>query len=135
MSIMSCTSCFALIHALYYHAHGTTKSGDSRFDEVLGKGQFQGNPPQPGNFFVYWIAQAFWVMLISLPMLFVNSSAVRKPDFSAYDIAWAILFGSGVLIEIVADIQKAIWVKRGRQGNFCEAGVWKFSRKLVCYEH
>lgn len=68
-------------------------------------------------------------MLISLPMLFVNSSNVRKPEFSAYDIAMAVFFGIGVLTEIVADIQKAVWVKNGRQGNFCEAGVWAYSSK------
>ena len=69
-------------------------------------------------------------MLISLPMLFVNSSNVRKPEFSPYDVAMAVFFGIGVLTEIVADIQKAVWVKNGRQGNFCEAGVWKYSSKL-----
>ena len=67
-------------------------------------------------------------MLVSLPMLFVNSSNVVKPDFSAYDIVMAVLFGISVLTEIVADIQKALWVKNGRQGNFCEVGVWKYSR-------
>ena len=69
-------------------------------------------------------------MLISLPMLFVNSSNVRKPEFSPYDVAMAVFFGIGVLTEIVADIQKAVCVKNGRQGNCCEAGVWKYSSKL-----
>ena len=67
-------------------------------------------------------------MLVSMPMLFVNSSNVVKPDFSAYDIVMAVLFGISVLTEIAADIQKAVWVKNGRQGNFCEVGVWKYSR-------
>lgn len=114
-----------LLLFLAWRAH--ERKGDSRFDEVLGK---NGGTPQPLNFFVFWMAQAFWVMLVSLPMLFVNSSSVKQPDFSAYDIAWAVLFGSGVFIEILADIQKALWVKRGRQGNFCNVGVWKYSRKL-----
>jgi steroid 5-alpha reductase family enzyme len=108
---------------LAWRAH--ERKGDSRFDEVLGK---DGSEPQAGRFFVFWIAQAFWVTLVSMPMLFVNSSGVRKPEFSPYDVAMAVLFGGGVLIEIVADIQKALWVKRGRQGTFCEAGVWKYSR-------
>ncbi|KAL7529397.1 hypothetical protein ACHAXR_006409 [Thalassiosira sp. AJA248-18] len=112
-----------LLLFLAWRAH--ERKGDSRFDEVLGK---NGNPPQAGNFFVFWVAQAFWVLLVSMPMLFVNSSSVMKPNFSGYDIAWAMLFGSGVFIEIISDIQKAIWVKKGRQGDFCEAGVWKYSR-------
>jgi steroid 5-alpha reductase family enzyme len=116
-----------LLLFLAWRAH--ERKGDARFDEVLGK---NGNPPQPLNFLVYWMAQAFWVMLVSMPMLFVNSSNLRMPSFSPYDIAWAVLFGSGVLIEIVADIQKAMWVKNGRPGDFCEVGLWKYSRK-ECY--
>eukprot|EP00577_Skeletonema_sp_RCC1716_P020199 CAMPEP_0113439256 /NCGR_PEP_ID=MMETSP0013_2-20120614/38371_1 /TAXON_ID=2843 ORGANISM="Skeletonema costatum, Strain 1716" /NCGR_SAMPLE_ID=MMETSP0013_2 /ASSEMBLY_ACC=CAM_ASM_000158 /LENGTH=313 /DNA_ID=CAMNT_0000330003 /DNA_START=145 /DNA_END=1086 /DNA_ORIENTATION=+ /assembly_acc=CAM_ASM_000158 len=112
-----------LLIFLAWRAH--ERKGDSRFDEVLGKG---GGQPQPFRFFVFWMAQAFWVFLISLPMLFVNSSQVNKPGFSAYDIAFAILFCAGVLIEILADIQKALWVKRGRKGDFCTDGVWAVSR-------
>ena len=83
---------------------------------------------QPLSFFNFWIAQAFWVYLISMPLLFVNSSDVMKPEFSAYDIAFATLMGFGVVIEIIADIQKAIWVRKGRRGHFCTVGVWNYSR-------
>jgi steroid 5-alpha reductase family enzyme len=114
-----------LLLFLAWRAH--ERKGDSRFDEVLGK---NGNAPQPLNFFVYWMVQGLWVMLVSMPMLFVNSSNLRKPDLSVYDILCAILYGSGVLIEIVADFQKAMWVKRGRQGHFCDVGVWKYSREI-----
>jgi steroid 5-alpha reductase family enzyme len=112
-----------LLLFLAWRAH--ERKGDSRFDEVLGKG---GGTPQPLRFFVFWMAQAFWAFLISLPMLFVNSSHVNKPEFSPFDITFAICFCAGVLIEIVADIQKALWVKRGRQGDFCTVGVWFVSR-------
>jgi steroid 5-alpha reductase family enzyme len=30
--------------------------------------------------------------------------------------------------EIFADVQKAKWVKQGRNGGFCTVGVWKYSR-------
>merc|ERR1711966_510697 len=76
----------------------------------------------------YWMVQAFWGMLVSMPMLFINASRVAKPGFSALDCVWVLLFGTGVFTEIVADIQKAHWVKRGRQGDFCETGLWKYSR-------
>lgn len=98
-----------LLLFLAWRAH--ERGGDSRFDEVLGKG---GGPMQPATFFVFWMAQAFWVFLISMPLLFINSSDVKRPVFSSYDIAFAVLFGCGVTIEILADIQKALWVKRGR---------------------
>lgn len=112
-----------LLLFLAWRAH--ERKGDSRFDEVLGKG---GGQPQPFGFFVFWMAQAFWVFLISMPMIFVNSSHVNKPGFTPYDIVFAVLFCAGVLIEIVADIQKALWVKRGRRGDFCTDGMWSVSR-------
>jgi steroid 5-alpha reductase family enzyme len=76
------------------------------------------------------MVQGLWVMLVSMPMLFVNSSNLRKQGLSVYDILCTIFFGSGVLIEVVADFQKAMWVKRGRQGFFCDVGLWKYSREL-----
>lgn len=112
-----------LLLFLAWRAH--ERGGDSRFDDVLGKG---GGSMQPLTFFVFWMAQAFWVYLISWPLLFINSSNVKRAEFSVYDITFAILFGCGVLIEILADIQKALWVRNGRQGDFCSGGVWKFSR-------
>jgi steroid 5-alpha reductase family enzyme len=112
-----------LLLFLAWRAH--ERGGDSRFDEVLGKA---GGPMQPLTFFVFWMAQAFWVYLISMPLLFINSSDVKRPEFSAYDIAFAVLFGCGVAIEILADIQKALWVRDGRKGTFCSIGIWRFSR-------
>ena len=122
--LFGCSRGWLLLFFLPWRAH--ERKGDSRFDEVLGK---NGNTPQAGRFFVFWMVQAMWVLLISMPMLFVNSSSVRKPEFSVYDIVTSVLAGSGVLIEIIADIQKAVWVKKGRQGHFCETGLWKYSRK------
>ena len=120
-----------LLLFLAWRAH--ERKGDARFDAPLGK---NGHTPNAVQFLNFWIVQAMWVLFVSLPMLFVNSSSVVKPNFSGFDIATAILFGGGVLIEIVADIQKAIWVKRGRKGDFCEAGIWKYSRELLlCLYH
>jgi steroid 5-alpha reductase family enzyme len=34
----------------------------------------------------------------------------------------------GVTVEIVADIQKTLWILRGRQGGFCAVGLWSVSR-------
>jgi steroid 5-alpha reductase family enzyme len=63
-----------------------------------------------------------------MPLLFINSSDIKRAEFTAYDITFAVLFGCGVIIEILADIQKSLWVKRGRPGHFCSVGVWRFSR-------
>ena len=47
---------------------------------------------------------------------------------SPRDLALLGGFVFGVLIEIVADVQKARWVRSGRPGGFCAIGVWSFSR-------
>jgi len=118
---VSCTVIFLcsrlwLLTFLAWRAHG--RGGDSRFDEVK------------GNFFVflfYWIFQAGWVFAISLPVIFVNSSDLPS-QFSGFDYVTIIGFGLGVILEVSADIQKSIWVNAGRHGNFCQVGVWKYSR-------
>ena len=70
-----------LLLFLAWRAH--ERKGDARFDDVLGKGE---GPPRPAGFFVFWMVQALWVLLISVPMLFVNSSSVAKPGFSTFDV-------------------------------------------------
>jgi len=37
-------------------------------------------------------------------------------------------FACGIATEVVADLQKAVWVKAGRPGSFCQIGIWRFSR-------
>lgn len=78
-------------------------------------------------FLFYWIFQAVWVFSISLPLFLVNSSD-HSAAFSVFDYITIIGFGIGVVLEVSADIQKTLWVKAGRQGNFCQVGVWKYSR-------
>jgi steroid 5-alpha reductase family enzyme len=34
----------------------------------------------------------------------------------------------GVVLEVIADVQKSVWVKGGRVGGFCQTGVWGLSR-------
>lgn len=94
------------------------RGGDSRFDEV--KEKF-------GMFLIYWLFQGAWVFVISLPVVFVNSSD-KPTTFGISDYIFIIGFGLGLLIEIAADVQKSRWVKAGRVGNFCQVGVWNYSR-------
>mmetsp|Transcript_102631 Transcript_102631/g.299402 ORF Transcript_102631/g.299402 Transcript_102631/m.299402 type:complete len:306 (+) Transcript_102631:60-977(+) len=105
-----------LLSFLAWRAH--ERQGDARFDGV--KDKF-------GKFLVFWVVQGMWVMLISMPVLFINSSSVNKP-LSKFDWLMIAGFTAGVVIEVVADVQKAAWVKPGRVGGFCQAGVWAFSR-------
>lgn len=106
-----------LLLFLAWRAH--ERGGDARFDEV--KDKF-------GKFLVFWIVQGVWVMLISLPQLFINASTVDAPGFTTWDWIFIVGFGACVFTEIIADIQKAIWVKAGRQGGFVQTGLWSLSR-------
>lgn len=107
-----------LLIFLAWRAH--ERGGDSRFDEVKDKFFM---------FLVYWSVQAIWVFCISLPIIFINSSDKPFGDgLTVLDYICIAAFSFAVVIEITADISKAIWVKAGRQGGFCNVSVWKFSR-------
>mmetsp|Transcript_35210 Transcript_35210/g.73219 ORF Transcript_35210/g.73219 Transcript_35210/m.73219 type:complete len:313 (-) Transcript_35210:29-967(-) len=105
-----------LLVFLAWRAH--ERKGDARFDGV--KDKF-------GRFLVFWIAQGMWVMLISMPNLFINSSSVSRP-LNWFDWLLVAGFAYAVAVEILADIQKANWVSAGRPGGFCQVGVWSLSR-------
>lgn len=122
--VVSVTFAFSrawLLCFLAWRAH--ERGGDARFDPVL--------RAKTGvnylRFLVFWAAQGVWVYCISSPMLFINSSTVSSP-LSPADLVLFAGFAFGVAIEVVADIQKALWVKAGRSGGFCTVGVWSLSR-------
>lgn len=115
-AIFACSRGWLLLF-LAWRAH--ERQGDARFDGV--KDKF-------GKFLVFWIVQGVWVFIISLPMLVVNTSSVVQPDFSTRDTFFLGGFALGVALEVVADIQKAAWVREGRIGGFCKSGLWAFSR-------
>mmetsp|Transcript_23789 Transcript_23789/g.67263 ORF Transcript_23789/g.67263 Transcript_23789/m.67263 type:complete len:308 (-) Transcript_23789:179-1102(-) len=104
-----------LLIFLAWRAH--SRKGDSRFDEV--KTKF-------GLFLVYWLVQGMWVYLISTPIIYINNSSTD----SMAVWQWIALagFAVGIFTEIIADIQKAVWVENGRVGTFCTVGLWKYSR-------
>lgn len=106
-----------LLLFLAWRAH--ERNGDSRFDNVKDKFLM---------FFFFWFVQAMWVFAISLPMIFVNSSDEVYDGFSTMDVVTIVLFALAVVLEIIADVQKALWVKNGRRGTFCTVGVWNYSR-------
>ena len=114
-----------LLTFLAWRAH--ERGGDSRFDPVL---RPQKGPVQYGRFLVFWIVQGIWVYCLSLPMLYVNNSAFEAPALSSSMCDQILLAGFvlGVVVEVVADVQKARWVKAGRVGGFCTEGVWSMSR-------
>lgn len=117
MTVLFILSRSWLLLFLAWRAH--ERGGDSRFDEI--KGKF-------GKFLTAWLVQGMWCFLISMPMIFVNSSSIYNKHFTPLDWISSIGFGLGISLELVADLQKAVWVKGGRQGGFCTRGIWKYSR-------
>lgn len=114
--VFSCSRAWLLVF-LAWRAH--ERGGDSRFDGV--KDKF-------GMFLLYWTVQGIWVWMISMPAIFINSVAAEPKEFSILDTASIAAWAFAVAFEIIADVQKAKWVKKGRQGVFCQVGLWSFSR-------
>lgn len=110
-----------LLVFLGWRAH--ERNGDSRFDGIKDKA---------GIFLFYWMVQAAWVYFISLPTIYINTifelEGGISSTLSVYQIIFLVIFAICIFTEIFADVQKAIWVKQGRQGGFCTVGIWKYSR-------
>lgn len=75
---------------------------------------------------VPWSVQGIWVWCIALPVLVVDAGPTVP--FGVGDYACSSMLLLGLLCEIVGDVQKARWVQQGREGGFCNEGLWKFSR-------
>lgn len=110
-----------LLLFLAWRAH--SRKGDTRFDGV--KDRFL-------VFGVYWTVQAFWVYLISMPLLVVqameNDEEASSSSLTILDMMGLVGMAIGIAMEIWADVSKAIWVEKGRPGGFCTVGLWKYSR-------
>lgn len=93
--------------------------GDSRFEEAK---------KSCASFAPYWIGQALWVFLVSLPVIAINASGESVPKMQAAGYAWAIAFAASLLTQIQSDWLKRKWVQSGRPGVFCQRGCWRWSR-------
>jgi len=95
---------------------------DSRFD---------GRRENLLSFAAFWVIQAFWVYIVSLPVMFINSptGADRAVNLLASDWVGLAMFLYGFLCEVVADAQKfAFRNSPSNRGKWCDVGVWSWSR-------
>ncbi|XP_059165380.1 uncharacterized protein LOC131947973 isoform X1 [Physella acuta] len=79
----------------------------------------------------FWVFQAIWVFVVSLPVIFVNAPAIasRFDYVTPQDIVGFILFGLGLVVETFADIQKFNFRNNpDNRGKWCDTGLWRFSR-------
>ncbi|KAK3938632.1 hypothetical protein QBC46DRAFT_389715 [Diplogelasinospora grovesii] len=103
------------------------KGHDSRFDETKHK---------PSRFFIFWIAQAVWVIMCCMPIIAINAvpqAALKAiPSVLPTDVLGLGLFLAGFAVEIVADSQKSKWydekIKKIHDEQFITRGIWSKSR-------
>ncbi|CAM6117412.1 unnamed protein product [Calypogeia fissa] len=80
------------------------------------------------RFAVFWILQAVWVWTVSLPVTVVNEVS-RNPGLTAQDYIGWVMWGSGVVIEALADQTKLNFKNDPKnKGKWTDAGVWGWSR-------
>ena len=98
---------------------------DKRFDDKRA---------DPIKFAIFWIFQAVWVFVVSLPVMFVNApdSATFYKDpsvFTAMDIVGSLCFVLGLVSEAISDQQKFSFRNNdANKGRWCQVGLWSVSR-------
>lgn len=99
---------------------------DSRFDKIKTK---------PSRYAIAYAVQAVWICLCSMPVVAVNAvpSAAFPSRLRLTDVLGLSLYLGGFALEVLADWQKAKWV-RERKGKvhdeqFLTSGLW--SKRFV----
>ncbi|KAL7621956.1 hypothetical protein AAE478_007457 [Parahypoxylon ruwenzoriense] len=99
---------------------------DARFDAIR---------DSAGKFGVAWFGQAVWVSVCLAPVLAVNAApaaAIAASSLGAADVLGLALFAAGFACEVLADRQKAAWLRRREEKLHDEAfitgGLWSRSQ-------
>lgn len=118
-----CTAFLALCRlelAVFLLARVLQRGHDARFDEM--RSVFK-------RFLGFWIFQIFWVYLVSLPVVYVNSEDVDPEFGEGADVAGVVLFVVGFLLQTAADFtKKKFRDDPANKHTFCDKGVWAWSR-------
>uniref|UniRef100_A0A7S4B4B3 Steroid 5-alpha reductase C-terminal domain-containing protein n=1 Tax=Chrysotila carterae TaxID=13221 RepID=A0A7S4B4B3_CHRCT len=105
--------------ALWLFYRVLKRGKDDRFDEVR------------GNFFyflAFWIWQILWVYVVSVSVIFINSSS-DDPPLGAWDYIGWITFAVGWVLQVAADLQKLRFRSDpANKRRVCTTGVWRLSR-------
>lgn len=92
---------------------------DKRFDDKRGK-----LLPLLG----FWVFQAVWCFVVSLPVIFVNSNN-RNRSIGFRDVFGWTLWAIGFVIEVMSDQQKLNFKRdEANKGKYCDKGWWNWSR-------
>ncbi|KAI1374291.1 DUF1295-domain-containing protein [Hypoxylon crocopeplum] len=95
--------------------------------------RFDGTRDRFFPFLGFWTVQMAWVWVVALPVTVLNSPAVRayqpQPAFgTTRDIAGAVLFGLGFVVESISDVQRFAFRQRYGKAAVCDTGLFYWSR-------
>ena len=90
--------------------------------------RFDGMRDDPLRFARFWALQAITVAVVMLPVSFLLDRD-HTPGFGIWSVAGAAVWLVGLLVEAVADAQKAAFKSKGEnRGRFVASGLWRYSR-------
>jgi steroid 5-alpha reductase family enzyme len=90
--------------------------------------RFDGMREQPLRFARFWLLQAITVAVVMLPVSYLLDQD-QPSGLGVWSIAGAAVWLVGLLIEAVADAQKAAFrAKEENRGRFVASGLWRYSR-------
>jgi steroid 5-alpha reductase family enzyme len=90
--------------------------------------RFDGMREQPLRFARFWLLQAITVAVVVLPVSYLLDQN-HPPGLGAWSVVGALIWLVGLVVEAVADAQKAAFrAKEKNRGRFVASGLWRFSR-------
>jgi steroid 5-alpha reductase family enzyme len=90
--------------------------------------RFDGMREQPLRFARFWLLQAITVAVVMLPVSYLLDQD-HPPGVGAWSVVGALIWLVGLVVEAVADAQKAAFrAKEENRGRFVASGLWRYSR-------
>ena len=90
--------------------------------------RFDGIRDDPLRFARFWLLQAITVAVVMLPVSYLLDRE-SPPALGVWSLAGAAVWLAGLLVESVADAQKAAFrAKDENRGRFVADGLWRYSR-------
>lgn len=90
--------------------------------------RFDGMREQPLRFARFWLLQAITVAVVMLPVSYLLDQS-DPSGLGAWSVAGGLIWLVGLLVEAVADAQKAAFrAQEENRGRFVASGLWRYSR-------